>query len=340
MRALVWHGPNHMILEEIEAPKPEQGQALVRVTAVGICGSDIHGFTGESGRRRPGMVMGHELAGVVESVRLDAGNSLSTGDRVAVNPLSGCGECEYCSQGLSHICPDRRALGVNTGASGAFSQYVTAPVDNLTLLSDEVTAAEGALAEPLAVAVHAINLSGLQPGDPTVVLGGGTIGLCLLLVCRARGIGPVYLSERLQHRLEVAKALGALVVPAEGDAADRILEATGGKGVRSSLEAVGIGPTIAEALKVTQRGGRVVLVGLASPSVELTLYELVPQERALQGSYAYTPGEYREAVRLINERTVDVRPLIERSVSLEDTPHAFHDLAEGRDQSVKVVIEP
>lgn len=328
-----------MRLESIDTPEPGSGEALVRVTAAGICGSDVHGFTGASGRRTPGMVMGHEFAGVVEGASApEAG--VAAGKRVAVNPLSGCGECEQCARGHSHICPSRRTIGVNTGASGGFSEYVTVPVDNLIPLADTTTDAEGSLAEPLAVALRAVNLSGLSAGEPTLVLGGGTIGLCLLLVCNSKGIGPVFLTDRIEHRLDVARQLGAEALHADAEPVQRVLDATDNSGVRSSLDAVGIAPTVRQALQSTQRGGKVVLVGLAQPGVEIPLYELVPQERCIQGSYAYTPEEYREAVRLLNDRVVDASLLVERSVSLEDGPQAFRDLAAGRDQSVKVIVEP
>jgi L-iditol 2-dehydrogenase len=329
-----------MGVEEVESPVPEPGEALVRVTAAGVCGSDVHGFTGASGRRTPGMVMGHELAGVVEAPPTGAPGTAGSGQRVAVNPLVGCGSCPYCESGQAQICSNRRTLGVNTGLAGGFSEYVAAPAGNLEPLAEGVSPAEGALAEPLAVAVRAVGLSGLGPGEPTLVLGGGAIGLCILLVCRARGVGPVLLAERLPHRLEAARALGAWTPPADVEPARAALELTGGLGVACAFDAVAAAPTIRQALSATRRGGRVVLVGLAAPSLELPLYELVPQERTIQGSYAYTPEEYREAVRLINEREVDVRPLIERSVALDDATAAFRDLAAGRDQSVRVMVEP
>jgi len=340
MRALVWNGPHDMTLEEIETPQPEPGDVLVRVAAVGICGSDLHGYTGVSGRRTPGTVMGHELTGVVE--RLEEGNdpSVAPGQRVAVNPMKTCGICAYCKAGLEQLCPNRLVLGVNMGAAGAFSDYVTVPAANAVPIADDTSNAEGAMAEPLAVALRAVNLSGLQAGQPALVLGGGTIGLCILLVLRSRGVGPVFLTDRIQHRLDVASAIGAEALIAEDDVTGRIMAATNDLGVTSSLDAVGIGPTIKQALQCTQRGGTLVLVGLANPSVDLALYELVPQERVIKGSYAYSPEEYREAVQLINERVVDVRPLLEGTVSLDVAAAAFEALSSGKDESVKVIVEP
>ncbi len=281
--------------------------------------------------------MGHEVAGTVA----DDGNGTAEGQHVAVNPMVSCGKCSYCTQGLGHLCPDRKTLGVNTGSEGAFAEYVAVPEANLVPLAPEISDAEGAMAEPLAVALHAVNLAGLASGEPTLVVGAGTIGLCVLLICRQRGMDPVWITDQVPHRLEVARALGGEPVNVtDTDVTEQVLEATQGLGVKATLDAVGIGPTIKQALQSTRRGGDVVLVGLAKPQVDLALYELVPQERVLRGSYAYSAEEYREAVRLINERAVDVRPLIERTVSLEDAPQAFADLASGRDPSVKVIVTP
>ena len=340
MRALVWHGPHDMNLEEIETPQPEQGDALVRVSAVGICGSDLHGYTGASGRRTPGTVMGHELSGVVEQLEGETPAPSMQGQRVAVNPMKTCGTCAYCVAGLEQICPNRLVLGVNMGAQGAFSDYVVVPAANAVPLADETSDAEGAMAEPLAVALRAVNLSELQEGQPALVVGGGTIGLCIVLALRSRGVGPIFVTDRIQHRLDVARTIGAEPLSAEDDVTGRILAVTNDLGVTSTLDAVGIGPTIKQALQCTRRGGTLVLVGLANPSVDLALYELVPQERVIKGSYAYSPDEYREAVRLINERVVDVRPLLEGTVSLENATSAFEALSSGKDESVKVIVEP
>jgi L-iditol 2-dehydrogenase len=338
MRALVWHGPHDLRLEEVAEPRTESGEALVKVSAVGICGSDIHGYSGASGRRAPGTVMGHELSGTIE--RADGPGAPAAGRRVAVNPLTTDGDCPYCRQGLPHLCPNRRVLGVNMGSEGGFADYVAVPTENLVPLAEGVSDEEGAMAEPLAVAVRAVDLSGLQAGEPALILGAGTIGLCVLLVCRSRGVDPVFITDRVPHRLEVAKTLGGEALDAEEDVTGRVLDATDGLGTSCNLDAVGIGPTIKQGLQATRRGGKLVLVGLANPQVDLALYELVPQERVIVGSYAYTPSEYRESVRLINERVVDVRPLIERTVPLEEAPDAFEALATGRDPSVKVMVEP
>lgn len=337
MRALVWNGPNNMTLEPLDRPRPSAGEALIRISAIGICGSDIHGYTGETGRRSPGMVMGHEFAGAVEELDSDT-KDISVGDRVAVNPMRTCGTCRYCQSGEAQACPDRKVLGVNMGTAGAFSDYVVAPIENLVRLADNISNEQGTMAEPLAVGLRGVDISGLKANEPTLILGAGTIGLCMLLVCRSRGIGPVFITDKIQHRLELARKLGATVVPADQEASAAVLGATDGDGAPVALDAVGVSATLLQGLKSIRRQGKVVLVGLGTPKIDLSVYDMVPQERAIWGSYAYSPAEYKEAARLINNGEVDVTPLIERTVAFEDTVGAIEDLARGRDESVKVVV--
>ena len=335
----MWQGPHSLEIVEKDVPKPEPGFALVRVEACGICGSDIHGYTGESGRRTPGMIMGHEFAGTVTEVNGEA-RDVAVGQRVAVNPLWGCGKCFYCLRGDPQICPNRLTIGVNITESGAFSEYVTVPVSNLVPIADHVSFEEASMAEPLAVALRGFHLSGLSQNDVTLICGAGTIGLCALLVCKAHGLETVFITDKLLHRLEVAEKIGGISVAPEDNPAERVLSCTSGLGAKATLDAVGIGATITQSLMATMRGGKVVLIGLATPKVDIALYELVPQERLIQGSYAYTPDEYRQAVQLIEDGIVDVKPLIEKVVPLSQAPESFAALASGGDKSVKVVVKP
>src|SRR4051794_715142 len=181
MRALVYYGPHDMRLEEIPRPQPGKGEVLVEVKAAGICGSDIHGYTGASGRRTAGMVMGHELAGIVSELGPDV-EGVQVGTRVAINPLLYCGECADCRSGNEQLCRNRRTIGVNTGLLGGFAEFVTAPARNAVPLGNEISFAEGSMAEPLAVGLRASTVAGPWPSvsssQPLAILGGGTIGLC------------------------------------------------------------------------------------------------------------------------------------------------------------------
>lgn len=339
MHALIWHGPNDMRVEEIDRPHPGPGEVLVQVKATGICGSDIHGYTGSSGRRTEGMVMGHEFAGIVAELGVGA-SGVSLGQRVAVNPLLYCGECDQCRAGREQTCRKRKTIGVNTGLNGAFAEYIVAPARNAIPLGDDISFGEGTMAEPLGVALRAAAVAAPQPGKPVAVLGGGTIGLCTLLACKLRGADPVFVTDVAAHKLEmIARLGGAALNSRDTDLAQVAREATEGKGLDSIIDAVAVSATIQQALPALSPGGVLTLVGLATPRVEFGLYDMVPQERSIRSAYAYSAEEYRRAVELINSREVDVRPLLEENVPLQQAPEMFARMAKGGTEAVKVVVE-
>ena len=340
MRALVYHGPGEMRAEVVaRPPSPGEGEVLLRVKAVGICGSDVHGYTGTSGRRAAGMVMGHELAGVVSELGRGV-EGLGQGDRVTVNPLLYCGECDDCVAGREQTCRNRRTIGVNMGRAGGFAEYVTVPARNCMPIDEGVSFAEGFMAEPLAVGLHAARLAAPAPGQPMLVLGGGAIGLCVLLACIELGAGPVYVTDLLPHKLEMVARLGGRPLDASDTGlAELAREATGGRGFHTIIDAVADSTTIKQAVPALAPSGTLVLVGLAKPLAEFALYDLVTQERVMKGSYAFTAAEFRDAASWINSRRVDVRPLLEASCTLDDAASMFELRAAGEIDAVKIVVE-
>jgi L-iditol 2-dehydrogenase len=338
MHALIYHGPHSMTMAEIDHPAPGPGEVLIAVRAVGICGSDSHGYAGTSGRRTPGMVMGHEFAGVV-TAHGPGVSSPAVGTRVAVNPLLTCGECLDCRAGQEQLCRTRRTIGVNTGTNGAFSEFVTAPAHNAIPLADEISFPEGTMAEPLAVGLRAVAVAAPEAG-PLLVLGGGTIGLCTLLAAQGRKIDPVYVTDVATHKLEMIARLGGHPVDSlNADLPALAREVTGGRGFARIIDAVAVTGTIKQALPILAPAGVLVLVGLATPLIEIGLYDLVPQERVIRSAYAYTADEYRHAVELLNTRRVDVRPLVEARCSLAQAPAMFEHMAAGLVDAVKVVVK-
>ena len=278
--------------------------------------------------------MGHELAGVV----VDRGPGVdwpAAGARVAVFPMLTCSECAACRHGTPELCERRRLLGIDL--PGAYAEYVVVPAANCLALRRGTTFAQGALAEPLAVGLHATAIAGVRRGDVIAVLGAGGIGLCTLLACRLRGAARVFVTEIVPERLAVAEALGATAISArDGDAADRITVAAGAP--RRVVDTVGRDETIREALRLVAAGGRVAVVGLAKAQVAVRLDDLVTHERVLAGACAYTPAEYARAVRLINRRRVDVTPLIGRTCTLDDLPALFPQLMRGEVAAPRVVV--
>ena len=195
-----------MTLEEVPDPVPGPGEVLVSVHAVGICGSDVHGFIGKTGRRKPPMVMGHEATGVVAQVGAGV-THFKPGDRVVLNPILSCDVCRNCRAGRPNICLDRHALGVDL--PGAYADYVQLAERMLWPMPDELSFVAGALVEPLAVAMHAVNLTPIRLMDTVAIVGAGTIGLLTLMAAKLAGAGTVIVTDKSVHRLDVAKRLGA-----------------------------------------------------------------------------------------------------------------------------------
>jgi threonine dehydrogenase-like Zn-dependent dehydrogenase len=327
MKAIVWHGPQRMAIEERPEPRdPGAGELIVRPEAVGICGSEVEGYLGHMGNRTPPLVMGHEFAGVV--VAAGEGAGAWEGARVAVNPLAGCGHCRLCRAGQENLCPRRTLIGVHH--DGAFADLVIAPAANARALPDGVPARVGALVEPLANGVHAVRL-GLA-GDPVsraVVIGAGTIGLMTLQAAVLSGIEHVTVLEPHAQRRERALALGAH--EAFGDAG-AVLEAargaTEGLGADLVLDAVGAQATRATALTLLRPGGQAVCIGLAADDTTLGFHGIVRGQLGLRGSYAYTMADFERALDWLVAGRASIGEL-DAVRALEDGPEAFARLAHG-----------
>ena len=338
MRALVFAGPREMRLEERPDPVPGSGQVVVAVRASGICGSDVHGFLGTTGRRRPGIVMGHEAAGDV--VRVGPGvTTIRAGERVVLRSILACGQCDRCRSGRPNLCAERQGMGMHF--DGAYADLVVVPEELVAPLPDTLTYEQGALVEPLAVAMHAVNITPFPPEGFVVVVGAGPIGLLTLLAARLGGAGSVVVTDRNPHRLGVARRLGAELTVDVGstDPVAGVMAATGGRGADVVFEAVGIGATVAQSLAVAQAGGQVTWIGNSAPLVELAMQDVVTRELTLRGSYGFG-DEFKQAVDALAAGSIDVRPLIELVAPLEDGADLFRQLGDGQLDAVKVVLAP
>jgi L-iditol 2-dehydrogenase len=338
MRALVFAGPREMPLEERPDPVPGSGQVIVAVRAAGICGSDVHGFLGTTGRRRPGIVMGHEAAGDVVEVGPGV-TTVRAGDRVVLKSILACGVCDRCRSGRPNLCVERQGMGMHF--DGAYADLMVVPEELVVPLPDTLSYEEGALIEPLAVAMHAVNITPFSSMGFVVVVGAGPIGLLTLLAARLSGAGPVVVTDRNRHRLEVARRLGAdlTIDVGSNDPVAAIMAATGGRGAEAVFEAVGIGATVAQSLAVAQAGGQVTWIGNSAPLVELAMQDVVTRELTLRGSYGFC-DEFEQAVDALAAGSIDVRPLIELVAPLEHGADLFRQLGEGQLDAVKVVLAP
>jgi len=334
MRALVFGGPLDLSVQERPRPEPAPGEVLLRINAVGVCGSDLHGYTGDTGRRHPGQIMGHEIGATVE-VAADGGPAV--GAPVTVHPVLFCGHCRFCRSGATNLCMTRSVIGVNPDLQGAFADYMVVPAQNVIPVPD-APAEHAALVEPLAVALHAARRGGVRPGDRVLVTGGGTIGIACVLAAFHEGAETVYLSEPLEHRRGLAAAVGAIVLdPADGDVADRVLDATDG-GAEVALEAVGLTPTVDAAIRGTRRDGAVVMVGMGRPRVDLDLFAVVVEERRLSGTFCYSEADFRETAAWVSSGALDLEPIIERRAGFDEMVPLFHRLALGLDDATKAVL--
>jgi L-iditol 2-dehydrogenase len=338
MRALVYDGPEQLHLEERADPQPSRGEVVVAVHASGICGSDVHGYLGTTGRRRPGVVMGHEAAGVVSIIGPGV-TTLAVGDHVVLRSILPCGACDQCRRSRPNVCVNRRGLGMHL--DGAYADAVMLPEGALLRMPAEVAFEEAALIEPLAVAMHAVAITPIGPVDSVAIIGAGPIGLLTLLAVRILGVGQVHVTDRSSHRLLVARALGATRTSdvTNADAVGEILDATGGQGADVVFEAVGSSPTVDQSVRAARLGAQVTWIGNSDPRVELGMQDVVTKELTLRGAYGYV-DEFDDAARAIADRRVDVRPLIERRAPLDDAVGLFADLAHGRLDAVKVMLVP
>jgi len=340
MKILEYQGPWQMTVEEAPVPEPGAQEVLLKTLAVGICGGDVHGFTGESGRRKPGMVMGHEAVG--EVVGLGAGvTSLKTGQHVAIFPTLGCGECTYCKTGWEHICPNKKILGVNAGRWGAMAEYFTAHTRQSYPIAENAEPALALLAEPLAVATHAVNLMKPAAGDTIAIVGAGTIGLALTLVLGDRGFKNIYILDKIDEKLALAERFGARAINVDKEAAADVLErGTGKRRAQCVFEAVGAEATVRAAYDLCDFGATAVLVGNLAQEFTLPLQGITSNEITLRGSYGFTSGDFGEAVGLAERNAGHLRELVSGYCTLEETPGVMTELGKGERQAIKMIIRP
>jgi 2-desacetyl-2-hydroxyethyl bacteriochlorophyllide A dehydrogenase len=339
MKALVYRGPKSLVLEEAVRPAVQSQEVLLRVAATGICGSDVHGYLGLTGRRTPPMIMGHEFCGTVE----EAGSAVTgfrPGDRVAVQPVVFCGECSFCREGLTNLCTNRRFFGV-MDCNGSMAEYLNVPARLLYRMPDSMRPEGGAMVEPLAVAYRAVGkAAGRIEGRTVLVVGAGTIGLLVLAMVKLHRPAKVLVSDLSDRRLELARRIGAdaTVNPSREAVGKAVAELTGGLGVDVSFEAVGAGPTVEQALAALRPRGTCVWVGNSQRVIPLDMQASVTREISILGSYIYTHAEFGEALGLLARGAVDVGPIISRTVALEQGPELFAALSDPATELVKVVL--
>lgn len=339
MRALLLAAERHLTVVDLPVPALERpGDALVRVHAVGICGSDLHGYLGHTGRRIPPLVMGHEATGEVVAVGSGV-QRLRPGMRVATNTIASCGQCRPCLAGRRALCEHRLILGMN--AQGAYAEYVVWPETSLPELPDSLSYEAGSLAEPLAVALHAVTIAAIQPGDTVFIAGGGPIGVLVHLLVRLAGAGCIIVSDLHPDRLAAARAFGAeIVVDARTEDAVAVTrDATGRSGADVAIEAVGSGVTARQTVDAARNAGTVVWLGNSEQRIEIDMQAVVTREINVRGSYGMTGEEFERALALLADGQLPVDAIVNRYATLEECPVLFEQLLEDP-ATIKCLVRP
>jgi L-iditol 2-dehydrogenase len=342
MKALLLRDYRQLEISTMPEPVPGPDDVLVCVKACGICGSDVHGYDGSSGRRIPPLVMGHEAAGVIAEVGANV-SRFHAGDRVTFDSTVYCGVCFHCRRGEVNLCDNRMVLGVSCQQyrrHGAFAELVSVPQHILYALPDSVSFEQAAMVEPVSIAFHAVNRTPMKLGESVVVVGSGMIGQLIIQTARIRGCGKLIAIDLEDSKLEMAAKFGADAVINSGrpDLEARILELTGG-GADIAFEVAGTGPAFAVAVASLRKGGILTLIGNVSPKVEMPLAHVVTREVSLLGSCA-SAGEYPACIDMMARGKINVEALMSACAPLEEGAVWFDRLYRREPGLMKVILRP
>jgi 2-desacetyl-2-hydroxyethyl bacteriochlorophyllide A dehydrogenase len=336
MQALMFTAIKEQKLVELPIPQIDRPDGvLLKVKSVGVCGSDLHGYTGQSGRRVPPLVMGHEVtAEVVEVGKVVT--DLPLGSRVAIQPVEFCGQCAQCLAGNRSLCERRRLMGMH--APGAYAEYVMWPASNLFRLPDSLSYENGALAEPLSIAVHAVGLAHIKPYDTAFVVGAGPIGLLTLAVLKLTGVRQIIVSDTSNARLDLARAIGADVTvnPKTQNLHEVIHQHTDG-GADVSFEAVGMSATAQQSIEATRTKGLIVWIGNNQRMIEVDMQAIVTRELTILGTYGMSNEEFQRSLQMLADGQIPTDKLINRRATLSEGPQLFDQLL-ASPETIKCMI--
>ena len=343
MKALNLRAYGELEIIDVERPTIAADEVLLKIESVGICGSDVHGADGSTGRRIPPIIMGHEAAGTVAEIG-ELVREFAPGDRATFDSTRYCGTCCYCRRGEVNFCEQRRVFGVSCDEysfQGAFAEYLAVAERLLYRLPDSMSFDAAAMVEPLSIAVHAVDLTPIAVGDRALVYGAGIIGLLTMLVLRQAGCGRVAVADINARRLETAGRLGAdEVINTADPGADELFSRLGrGVGFDCAFDAVGLEATLADAIRRVRKGGTVTVIGNFAPEVRLPLQTVVSRQIRVQGSNA-SAGEYEACIELLASGRIDIEPLISVRADLDEAPAWFDRLREKNTELLKVILHP
>ncbi|GAB4540681.1 MAG: sorbitol dehydrogenase [Anaerolineae bacterium] len=342
MRVARLHGIRDLRIEELPRPSPGPGEVLLKVARVGVCGSDVHYYLeGRIGHQivTAPLVIGHEFAAWVAGLG-DGVEGLQVGDLVAVEPGIPCGECESCQQGHPNLCPDVRFCGTPP-VDGVFREYTVMPAENCFVLPEGISAEEGAMLEPLGIAIHTVDLAHLKPGQTVAVLGAGPIGLLVAAVARAAGASEIYMTEPLAYRRQFALDYVADVAlnPQDTDVVAEITRLTGGRGVDVAFEAAGAAETPDQAAGLARPGGKVIVAGIPADDTMIMTASIIRRKGLTIKLVRRMKHTYPRAIRMVQKGMLDVRPLVTHVFPLERIVQAFDMVVAYDDGVLRAIIQ-
>lgn len=339
MRAAMINKPEDMLVIETQKPVIEEGEALIRVRYIGICGTDLHLLHGHHATATYPLIPGHEFVGELADIKGKDADTFKIGEQVSAQMVLACGHCTACAKGEDNVCSNLRLIGVHT--AGGFAEYVKVPVRKLCKVPESVDMELAALTEPLAVAVHDVRTSNLKVGETVLITGGGPIGLLIAIVARASGARKVVISEMKEFRCEFAAEMGFDVVnPANPDFESKLNALGGEEGFDVSFEVAGVPATINTCLKHTKATGTVMIVGITNRPFEIPTSEIFSKELDVKGVRIHNMNNFKGAIEMLQipEIARDIRKLISRVYPLEEINEAFEYAEHGKD-SFKVLVK-
>lgn len=343
MKALVLEEYKKFAIRDVEVPEMAPNEVLVKVKAVGICGSDVHGMDGSSGRRIPPIIMGHEASGEIVEVGTEVKN-WKPGDRVTFDSTIYRLDDWYTQKGMYNLSEGRKVLGVSCKEfhrDGAYAEYATIPQHILYKIPDDVTFTQAALVEPAAVALHAIELTPISVNDVAVVVGAGMVGMFVIQLLKIRGCGTVIAVDLEENKLELAAHLGADYAfhPDDPELAETVKECTAGRGADVAFEVVGASATVNKCIELVRRGATVTVLGNLSPKIEMPLQAIVTRQLRIQGSCSIN-GEYPAILEMISRGQLDVNAILSVEAPLDEGPEWFDRLYNKEKGLMKVILKP
>ena len=339
MKAVIYNSKNDFRLEDFSKPILNKNEALLKVKAAGICGTDYIIWSGKHPRIKKNIIVGHEVAGEIVDINAEDGwNDFKKGDRASVIPIISCGKCYACKNGFYHVCKNLKVLGIDI--NGCFAEYLKAPLENIIKLRNNVSYENIAIIEPLAVAVHAIMRSNFKIGDSVIIIGGGPIGILIAMLLRASGASLIVISDINPFRIKRIKELGFNFIDGrENNIIEFVDEFTMGEGFNILFEVAGDCTSSSKLINYVKIKGEIIIVGMFKDKAMFDFWNLNYKEVNIKGVRVYTRSDFIRSKRILESEKIDVRKLITHKIKLESIQDCM-SVFEGNNDFLKILVTP